>query len=276
MPSLSERRILVTGATGGIGSALVKRLDAEGASLWLAGRDEGKLSALAGELGKAASRHTLVAGVDLTTAMGRQRLLDQLSQAAPEQRPSTLVHLAGINHLGWFRETSPDDVTRVLDTNLTSTLLLTQALLPLFLGQPSANLLFVGSLLGHIGHPGYVAYCASKAGLKGFAEALSRELEDTSVRVQYLAPRATRTAMNGPDAEAMNEALGNTVDSPERVADAIIKQLTRGQRRAVLGGKERLFALINAIAPTLVDRAIARSRADISRHLDPPAQVVQD
>ncbi|WP_442489517.1 SDR family oxidoreductase [Halomonas litopenaei] len=274
MPSLSERRILVTGATGGIGSALVKRLDAEGASLWLAGRDEGKLSALASELGKA--RHTLVAGADLTTALGRRRLLDPLSQTVPEQRPSTLVHLAGINQLGWFRETSPDDVIRVLDTNLTSTLLLTQALLPLFLEQPSANLLFVGSLLGHIGHPGYVAYCASKAGLKGFTEALSRELEGTSVRVQYLAPRATRTAMNGPDAEAMNKALGNTVDSPERVADAIVRQLKSGQRRAALGGKERLFALINAIAPKLVDSGIAKSRAEISRHLDTPAPAIQD
>jgi short-subunit dehydrogenase len=56
----------------------------------------------------------------------------------------------------------------------------------------------VGSTYGSIGYPGYASYCATKFALRGFSEALRRELADTRVGVLYVAPRATRTSMNSP------------------------------------------------------------------------------
>ncbi|MCM2972404.1 SDR family oxidoreductase [Larsenimonas suaedae] len=277
MTSFSNRCVLLTGATGGIGAALARQLDAEGATLWLVGRDSRRLAALASELGRHGINHHRVGDLDLATEAGRARLIDRLYRAPYDQRPSTVVHLAGINALGWFQEAAPEEISRLVTTNLTATLLLTHALLPLLLEQPRAQLLFVGSVLGHIGHPGYAAYGASKAGLKGFAEALSREFPPSAIRVQYLAPRTTSTAMNGPTAKAMNEALGNTADSPERVAQAIVTQLERGERRRTLGTKERLFCLINSLFPTLVDRGIAKSLPEIDRHLSrSPAPATSD
>ncbi|MCA0975090.1 SDR family oxidoreductase [Halomonas denitrificans] len=268
MSTSCNQRVLLTGASGGIGSALARQLDEEGATLWLVGRDTGKLRALVKQLGGDLPRHRLLGEVDLTLPAGRQRVLSWLQETPLEQRPSTLIQLAGINHLGWFQHHPQQNIADILNTNLTSTLLLTHTLLPLFLEQPAATLYFVGSLLGHIGHPGYAAYCASKAGLKGFTEALGRELAATSVRVQYLAPRATRTSMNDKTAEAMNASLGNAVDTPEAVADAIVAQLKSGQQRRRLGAAERLFDALNGLVPGVVDRGINKKLPHIARHLD--------
>ena len=76
----------------------------------------------------------------------------------------------------------------------------------------------VGSIMGYLGYPGHAAYCASKFALRGFSEALRRELADSPVRVLYLAPRATRTAMNGAGICALNAELGVAMDEPAAVA----------------------------------------------------------
>lgn len=93
-------------------------------------------------------------------------------------------------------------------------MLLTHALLPLLQRAPEAAVVNVGSAFGALGHPGFTAYCASKFGLRGFTEALARELADGKIRVLYLAPRVTATAMNDSRVEALNTALGHVVDPP--------------------------------------------------------------
>ena len=114
-------------------------------------------------------------------------------------------------------------------------MLLVHELLPHLKAQPQAHLLNMGSVFGNIGYPGYAAYSASKFAMRGFTEALRRELADTRVRVHYLAPRATRTPINSPAVQRMNAELKVAMDPPEAVARAARTVL--GERRRRRGGR---------------------------------------
>jgi short-subunit dehydrogenase len=101
-------------------------------------------------------------------------------------------------------------------------------------------------------------YSASKFGLRGFAEALRRELANTSVRVQYFGPRSTRTAFNGPGVEAYNRATGTAMDSTADVAAAMVRMLEDEAAERFLGFPEKLGARINGLAPTWLDGSFKR------------------
>ena len=109
-------------------------------------------------------------------------------------------------------------------------------------------------------------YCASKAGLRAFTEALRRELADTPLKVMYLAPRATQTTLNDERVVAMNKALGNAVDSPALVADAVTGMIVRGnQNQLFIGWPEKLFARLNQLLPGMVDGALGKQLETIKR-----------
>jgi short-subunit dehydrogenase len=153
--------------------------------------------------------------------------------------------------------------------NALAPLLLCHALLPALLDRPSAHIVNVGSTFGSIGFPGFAAYSASKFAVRGFSEALRRELADTAVRVHYVAPRATRTALATDRVRALNAELGVGMDTPQTVAAAIVRTLRDERREVLLGTPERLFAKLNALAPSLVDRSLRRQLAIVRRHASP-------
>lgn len=262
--TFDNKRILLTGATGGIGIAIAKRLVARGAHLTLVGRDEGKLRHLADELIASAEREQpvspLIVVADITTESGRARVA-----AASELRGiDALINTAGIQAFGLFENQTEAQISDLINVNLIGTILLTQTLLPLLHRSEQATIVNIGSTFGSIGHPGFVAYCASKFGLRGFTEALRRELSDSDICVHYLAPRATRTTMNSDRVNLMNDALGNAMDDPDEVARAVITVLEKshGQRR-FLGWPEKLFVKINSLFPGIVDRTLGKQLATI-------------
>jgi short-subunit dehydrogenase len=128
-------------------------------------------------------------------------------------------------------------------------------LLPHLMTLPQSRLVFVGSVLGHIGLPGHAVYGASKSALHGFAEALRRELTDTSVRVQWLAPRATETDFNDALAQEFNRLTGTPSDAVGVVAQALVKLLRSSSAERVLGWSERLGVRLNASLGARMDRA---------------------
>lgn len=253
----SDRRILLTGASGGIGRALACELARRGARLLLAGRNPAALQALVDELPVPADWRV----VDLCDAEARQRLVE----TARELDIDMLINAAGVNRFGLFAHQSPESVDELISLNVTATLQLTQAMLPLLKAADEAWIVNLGSTFGAIGYPGYASYCASKAALRGFSQALRRELADTLIHVHYVAPRATRTAMNDATVDALNAELGNAMDSPEQVAQAIIRAVDQRAVDRHLGWPERLFVRLNAVVPGVVDRALRRQLATIQR-----------
>lgn len=246
---LRDKRILVTGAAGGIGSALCRVLAARGAHLVLTSMDAERLQALQLELG--AGHHSVAA--DLGCADGRAAVAAACSAAGGID---ALVNLAGLMDFGWFQRQRPELLAQLLEVNTVAPILLCRLLLPQLLCRPEARIVNVGSILGSIGHPGFAAYCASKAAIKTFSEALARELADTPVTVAYIAPRATRTALNTDRVRALNAELGTQEDAPELVAQEIVALLEGSRRQRFLGWPEKLFVLLNAVLPSLVHRSL--------------------
>ncbi|WP_404936712.1 SDR family NAD(P)-dependent oxidoreductase, partial [Pseudomonas aeruginosa] len=117
---------------------------------------------------------------------------------------NVLINAAGVNRFALLEQVDEDTLDDLLDLNIKAPLQLTRLLLPLLREHPNALVVNVGSIYGSIGYPGYATYSASKFALRGFSEALRRELADTSVDVLYVAPRATRTSMNSSAATALN------------------------------------------------------------------------
>jgi short-subunit dehydrogenase len=258
-----DARILLTGASGGIGKAAAVALVKSGASLLLVGRSAAGLIAQERELSQTsgAMRPGLASyATDLT----RPPEIKALSEIAADWGVNVLIHGAGLPSFG--RLESIGDMKQVLDTNLLAQMMLTQALLPHLRSIRKAQVLCVGSALGRIGLPGFSVYCASKFGLRGFAEALRRELAETSVRVQYLGPRSTRTTFNDAGVDAHNRATGTATDSPELVARAIVKMLENEAAERFLGFPEKLAVRLNGLDPAFIDPTLARHR----RHLPEP------
>lgn len=264
---LNEMHVLLTGASGGIGKATAIALADAGARIIAVGRNETALRDLIEEL----PAHPLSAHcyfrTDICDGAQRAQLVERLQGL--QEPPNVLINMAGTNQFKLFCNQNEAEVSQMIDTNITATLLLTQALIPLLAAQPAARILVVGSTLGSIGYPGYVSYSTTKFALRGFSEALSRELGDSSIRVQYFAPRATETGLNSEAANALNRALKNAVDSPRQVARALVSFMKGDETNRYLGWPERLFVRINGLFPSMVTGSIVKQLPIIKNHANP-------
>jgi short-subunit dehydrogenase len=135
-------------------------------------------------------------------------------------------------------------------------MLLVRELLPQLTAQGSGRIVNVGSMFGSIAFPCFAAYSASKFALRGFSQALRRELYDSGVGVTYVSPRAVRTALNPPVVHHMAERGLMRMDEAHWVAQRIVRAMERDRDEVYLGFPEALFARVNALLPRLVDRAI--------------------
>ncbi len=258
--NLAQQTIVLTGASGGIGAAIAKQLSDIGAQLVLVARDPQKLEQLNQTLG--GQHYCFVCDINKDT--GRNQLTDYCERLS--NGIDMLINNAGISQFSAIETTKPEDIEAILSVNLISTVLLTQALLPLLKQSDRASIVNVGSSFGSIGYAGFAVYCASKFGLRGFTEALSRELSDSDINVRYFAPRATKTTINSQRVVMMNNALGNKMDSAETVAKFFVKFLENNKKRVFLGWPERLFISINSVFPRLVDNALAKKLPIIKQY----------
>jgi short-subunit dehydrogenase len=151
--------------------------------------------------------------------------------------------------------------------DLLAPMLLARDLLPSLRLAAHGQIINVGSIFGDIGYPGFAAYSAAKFGLRGFSEALRRELSDTTVTVRYFAPRAARTPLTTPAIAALNRALGTSEDAPADVARMLIRFLGSHASERRIGFPERFYVWMNRILPGVTDRAIGARLATIKRHL---------
>lgn len=264
----NSMKVVLTGATGGIGAAVARALDAAGAHLLLTGRSAAALEQLRRTLGRQDHRHV---AADLATADGRARLLAE----AENFGATVLVNNAGVGSLQMLEQGSDADIADIVNINLLAPMLLCRDFIPLLRQRDAAAIVNVGSILGSIGYAGSTAYCASKFGLRGFTEALRRELADSSIQVIYFAPRATATALNSSAMQALNAELGNAVDDPAAVAELLVAALRQPGRDHMLGWPEKFFVRLNALFPAVVGNSLRRQLATIRRHaaIDPIAPI---
>ncbi|MGA3798552.1 3-oxoacyl-[acyl-carrier-protein] reductase FabG [Pseudomonas fluorescens] len=262
---LSEARVVLTGASGGIGLAIATALCASGAQVLAVARHREPLVPLL----ELYPRNLCWVRADLTLLSDRRQVL---AQAQGIGGINLLINAAGVNHFAMLEQLDDSEINSMLAVNISAPMCLTKLMLPLLKQADSAMVVNVGSTYGSIGYPGYASYCATKFALRGFSEALRRELADTRVSVLYVAPRATRTGMNSPAAQALNDALKANVDDPQTVAAAVIHAIAGERRDLYLGWPERFFVRLNSLLPHLVDRGLRKQLPLIRRLSQKPDQ----
>ncbi|GAC1046205.1 SDR family oxidoreductase [Rhizobium sp. No.120] len=246
---LKGKRILITGAGSGIGRALAIDASRRGARICICGRREDKLHETMESL--LGAGHMELAA-DITVDVDRSRLLQLLVRKWDGL--DILVNNAGLITSGALEQTSAAHIEALVTTNVLAPMLLTRQLIPLLEIGAIPRVVNIGSMFGEIPFPDFAAYSASKAAIKGFSIALRRELSGTGIAVTYAAPRATDT--DGA-AMALEKAGNRKLDSPDRVAAQIWDAVHLGKKHVYPSGLERLFMLLQSIAPGFVDRAVA-------------------
>ncbi len=258
---LSGSSVLVTGASGGIGGAIARQLVKCGASLILVNRDGEKLKPIVAELGTMGGKVLQLVG-DLSVPGEPAKLVERA--IALTGSIDILINCAGVQNFGFFAEESAADTAALFKVNTIAPIALASAVLPHMLAKGRGRIVNVGSIFGSIGFPCFASYSASKFALRGFSEALRRELTGSGVGVTYVAPRFTRTTFNRSVVTRMATALKMNQDEPESVAASVIASIEKDGHDRYLGWPEKLFVRINSILPRLVDQSLMK-KLDLMR-----------
>jgi short-subunit dehydrogenase len=213
---LCDNRILLTGATGGIGNAITRTLHSAGAHLVLTGRKADVLERLKAELGDRVE----VIEADLARDEEVTRL------AAESGAIDVLVANAGLPGTGRLDSFTHAEIDRILDVNLRAPIQLTRALLPSMLERGSGHVVLISSIAGKMPAPHSSVYCATKFGLRGFGYSLNIELRGTGVGVTTVFPGFVRDAGLFADSGAkLPPGVGTS--SPREVADAVVSGIEK-------------------------------------------------
>ncbi|HEU4958803.1 MAG TPA: 3-oxoacyl-[acyl-carrier-protein] reductase [Sphingomonas sp.] len=241
MFDLTGMTALVTGASGGIGSAVAKALAGQGARLALSGSNAGKLEAFAKELG---GDH-----VTLVCDLADPAAVDQLVPRAVEALGTLdiLVNNAGVTRDNLVMRMKDEEWDQVIRVNLEAAFRLARAAARPMMKARFGRIVSITSVVGATGNPGQANYAASKAGLVGMSKALAQELASRGITVNCVAPGFIRSAMTDVLPEAQKAALtaripAGDLGSGEDIGAAVVYLASReagyvtGQTLHVNGG----------------------------------------
>jgi short-subunit dehydrogenase len=249
---LRDSRILITGASSGIGRALALALAREGARLVLVARREDKLRALATELAAAGPTPEIVIG-DVTDALVRSSAIERAVTSFGGL--DVLVNNAGIGALGRFDEADPQRLRQVFDVNFFALVEMTRAALPRLAEGKCPLIVNISSVLGHVGIPLSSEYCASKFAVQGFSQSLRAELAGRGIDVLVVCPGTTETEFF----TSVIERRGPVPWSDRRgvpaeyVARRTVQAMRAGSREIVPNFQGWWLVLLSRIWPGLLD-----------------------
>lgn len=258
-PTLDNARIIITGASSGIGLALAKQLSQQGARLLITARREERLQQLSDAISQEGkvTRPIIVAG-DITAFEVQEQIIETAEREMGGL--DVLVNNAGLGALGPFSESTPERLQRVIDVNFIAPVELTRKAIPVLRKGHNALIVNVGSVLGHRAVPGKSEYCASKFALHGFSDALRCELASQDIGVLLVSPSTTSSEFFDQvmkTSSSVQPRLNNAM-SPEKVARRTIRAIQRGQHELILSTGGKLLIWLDRLCPPLANRLVAR------------------
>lgn len=230
----NKKAVLITGASSGIGHELSKLFARDGYNLVLVARNEQKLKQIANELKENFGISAKVILKDLSNTNSPKEIFDKLQQESV--RIDILVNNAGFGVYGVFSETSLIEELQMIQVNLVSLTHLTKLFLPEMLKHRYGKILNVGSIGSFVPGPLNAVYCATKAYVLSFSEAIAEELRDTGVTVTALCPGTTRTEFHKRARMEDINLLRFGVMDARTVAKIGYRALMKGRERVVIPG----------------------------------------
>ena len=258
MKTLQGRTALVTGASGGLGTHLARRLAREGMNVAVSGRREDALEAVAAELGELGVKAVAIAA-DLSDLSTTDALIDGVETALGPI--DVLVNNAGVESVSAFTSYTREELTSMVDVNLTAPLLLTHRLTPGMLERGRGHVVFIASMAGKVGPAFSEPYAATKAGLVGLTQSLRAEYLDAPVGFSVVCPGFIAGdgmyARMVEEGHRSNRMMGET--TTEKVAEAVVRAI-RDDRAELLesGSPIRPMLALGTLAPGLVERVAPR------------------
>jgi short-subunit dehydrogenase len=249
---LNGSRVLLTGATGGLGQAIARALHARGARLVLTGRRVEVLDGLVSELGDRVEARAL----DLSDAGSVRGFCEEAGEV------DVLVANAGLPGTGRLEEYAPEQIDRVLDVNLRAPIQMTNALLPPMIARDRGHLVYISSMSGKVATARSSLYNATKFGLRGFAYAVREDLRGTGVGVTTVFPGFISDAgMWADGGQGLPRGVGTK--TPVDVADAVIRGIEKNRAEIdVAPGFVRLGGWLAGPMPNLVSAINKRGGGD--------------
>ncbi|EMR06711.1 putative oxidoreductase [Bhargavaea cecembensis DSE10] len=237
------KRVLVTGATGGIGRAIVTALLREGHLVLATGRNQGILDQICAE-GAGTVR------ADLSTAEG----LDRVAEAAGT--PDVFISASGVGAFLHAHELSDASIDRMLDVNAASPMKLLRRILPGMMERGSGQIIFIASAAGKVSTKKASVYAASKAALLGYADALRLEMAPYGISVTSVNPGPVDTPFLdiASPLSGYRESMAGYLTPPEKVAEAVTGVLGRPVRDVDLPWYMAAASRMHAVAPGLTER----------------------
>jgi short-subunit dehydrogenase len=254
---LQGRRILITGASSGIGRCLAQQLVAAGSRVAVVARSADKLDDLLHSTDTEAGEMVAVPA-DVTREADRQRMLD--TAADHFGGLDVLINNAGVGSWGHFGDSTEDVLRQVIEVNFFAAAELCRLALPLLTEGNEPAVVNVASMCGRRAMPAWSEYSASKFALCGLTEALRGELARFEIDVLLIVPGLTRNGLSrhllrntGRAQIAFNDGM-----PPERVAREIVEAIRKNRTETVVGRDARWMLRVNRFLPRLVDRLLAR------------------
>lgn len=190
MRSLKGKRVVITGASRGIGEGIARLFAGDGCRLVICGRDEVRLSEVASSLDLSAEDVVTVT-CDITEPSGMKAIIDTAWEKLGGV--DIFVNNAGVGAAGQITEIEPDEFDRVFDTNLKAVYYCFHELIPRMKKQGQGQIINISSMAGKQGVPGLAVYSASKAALNALSEGVAGEVRNDNIKISVLAPGSTDT-----------------------------------------------------------------------------------
>jgi len=245
---IEKKAALITGSSSGIGYEFSKLFAQDGYNLVLVARNKQKLKQLADELEGNFGISVKIISKDLSVATAPQEIFDEIQQESIQI--DALVNNAGFNVYGLFSETDLMEELQMIQVNLVSLTHLTKLFLPGMLRKGSGSVLNVGSTGSFVpGRPLNAVYCATKAFVLSFSEAIAEELQGTGISVTTLCPGATKTEFSRKAHMKDTKLFKKGVMDAKTVAEIGYQAMLKGDRLVVAGFGNKLQILLFKFMP---------------------------
>ena len=252
MPDLPV--IIVTGASSGIGDSVSRLFASNGYRVVLAARRLDRLEAIADDI-RSNGGQAVAVQTDLGVYEDIQNLV--ATTIAEFGQVDVLVNNAGFGRLKWLEQLDPvDDIQTQLQINLIATILVAREVLPYMIERRAGHIINMASLGGFIATPTYTIYSASKFGVRGFTEALRREVGIYGIHVSGIYPGGVKTefkAHTGAERKTGRTTPASLRLEPGEVAQAVLSVVNHPRKTVILPWPMRFAIWINSHFPGLAD-----------------------